>query len=120
MKDTDDNEDDEDNMGEESDDDEFLDVDGNEVGQQNYQRSQDRKLEQNVTSNFSPGWYYFFTLPADFLQWSIFLPFVCFYVHSHFDRSAQSSPSCDDATVCGEALLEAARMLESQLDRCSI
>lgn len=44
---------------------------------------------QEAQSHRQRGWYYFFTLPADFLPWSIFLPFVCFYVHSHFDRSAQ-------------------------------
>ena len=38
----------------------------------------------------------------------------------HFDRSVQSSRSSDSTISCGEALLEAARMLDSQLDRCSI
>ena len=38
----------------------------------------------------------------------------------HFDRSVQSSRSSDSTISCGEALLEPARMLDSQLIGCSI
>jgi 4-amino-4-deoxy-L-arabinose transferase-like glycosyltransferase len=43
----------------------------------------------DAASHQRGGWYYFATLPGDFLPWAIFLPLAALHGHAHFAKPSQ-------------------------------